>query len=447
MERREKLLAIVAGSLALLLVVYYAMTSISDSITRAKAQVNNNKTAHRRLQIAESELYSMEGFIAERAYIALPANTNLAQVEYGPWLESFAPFGNLTVGPVGRPESNLGGKYHTLRFRLQGDGTLEDVTDFLYDFYSYDLAHRITSLTVNPPRGREQDYTDSLSIVMTVEAISMPNAVMQSLREVTRREDYYTRDQFEQVVQENILDRNLFAYNAEPILNNISPKTVGPNDEEISFSVSARDPEGRQLTYSLDNAPRGMRIDSRTGEITFRPSNRDEEASYEDIVVTVEDIGMKPRLKSTSFDVLVAKAAPAADPEPEIPFDATRYSYVTNIRDSSSGPMVVIDNRPMGEYHTLRPDESVEISGITFTVVSIDFENERITVSVEDTEHILKLGDSLAGLGTPVGAEFRTNSRGGFGTRGGFGNRGGGGNRGFGNRGNSRGSRGRRGGE
>lgn len=70
------------------------------------------------------------------------------------------------------------------------------------------------------------------------------------------------------------LPRVLAAINTPPEIDLISNKVV--NEETLlSFNVTASDPDGQVLTFSLHNAPAAATIDAATGQFTWTPSEAD----------------------------------------------------------------------------------------------------------------------------------------------------------------------------
>ncbi|MDA7980535.1 MAG: hypothetical protein MPJ50_17395 [Pirellulales bacterium] len=425
MQHREKILAMVAGAMGVILLANYLVNGAIDSIDKAKKDVASAEDKLQKAELKAHDLKRRNFEIQDWRATSLPSNLAIARGDYQVWLNQQADFSGLDVSPAGGGPKPMGGRdenkkpgFHLLTYHINGQGTLEQLSGFLYRFHRSNVLHRISQMTITPvKRQGEGQYTEDLQITATVKAVVMRDAVATTKWQPEIKEDArWTQKHFQEVVQYAILDRNLFKHNFEPRVSDIRDRRVGPNEDEITIRVSATDPEGRDLTYSLENQPSGMSINARSGRITFSPRNRDEDATYEDILVYVKDIGMMSRVVSKSFSVDVAKAAPEVEPPPEVPFDATKYSYITYLGNNGSGPRVVIDVRPTGEQPTLHAGETVEISGIVFTVVAIDLENERVTVSSEEKTQILNLGDSLAGFGTPVETSIRRNSgRGGSG--------------------------------
>ena len=73
-------------------------------------------------------------------------------------------------------------------------------------------------------------------------------------------------------------------YNSLPIITSTDPVFDG---KVYKYSIAATDPDGDQITYALREAPQGMIIDSRSGEITWEV--KPEDLGLFDIEVSVKD--------------------------------------------------------------------------------------------------------------------------------------------------------------
>lgn len=445
MERREKILAIAAGTLGALFLGNFVFNHVKDSIQQAKNDVINAEKKFDQRDLEEREQYNKLMDLRDWQDISLPSEVSAAKNEYQTWLQSLPRFSNLIVRPTGDAKRIEQGDYSILTYQLTGQGTLEDVSDFLFNFYNTNLMHRIQSMSLNPATSSASDnYSEQLQITIQVEAISMGDASAVSQLATVPTPDYWTEEEFVQLVRDSILDRNLFNYNAAPEVAEIRTRTVSGDEQDTSFRVSATDPEGRPLRFALKNAPRGMTINSSTGEITFAPRDREEDKTYEGIVVLVDDMGLKQRQVSQTFSVKVEKAV-----EPEVvaedTFDPTAYAYITAFFERDGEQFLIIDDRAGGRSLQLKENETFELGGIDFTLMSINWEQKQVTLAAAGKERVLTRGDSLEGFGE---GEFTGNGRG-FGNRGGFGggNRGGNFGRGNGRGGGSNRGRGGRGGE
>ena len=84
----------------------------------------------------------------------------------------------------------------------------------------------------------------------------------------------------------------------------------GRGGERLEFQVTARDPDGDQLTYSLGRAPEGMEIDRSTGVGGWTPPVGD--AGRHFFVVRVADSGRPTRFTEATGRVRVAPGKSSA---------------------------------------------------------------------------------------------------------------------------------------
>jgi uncharacterized membrane-anchored protein len=94
------------------------------------------------------------------------------------------------------------------------------------------------------------------------------------------------------------------AGNSSPNLTGIGGQSVDEGSL-LTVNVTATDPEGQSLAYSLDpGAPAGMRIDSGSGLLTWTPSE-DQGPGTSSVTVRVTDNGTPPLSATQSFEVRV----------------------------------------------------------------------------------------------------------------------------------------------
>ena len=103
---------------------------------------------------------------------SLPSNLEVARTLYRSWLMDRLSEAHLSNPHVdsGNPISR-GGLYHTLPFTVRGQGTVTELTKFLFQFTHSGQLHAIQSMTLNPigASGR-------LDIAATIEALAIPGA-------------------------------------------------------------------------------------------------------------------------------------------------------------------------------------------------------------------------------------------------------------------------------
>ncbi|MEC9002724.1 MAG: hypothetical protein VX644_05070 [Planctomycetota bacterium] len=116
---------------------------------------------------------------------SLPYRQELAQSRYQDWLLSLVKTVKLTQPgidaappvPVSR-KSRTSGQNRTIYtrypFALRGRGTLQQVTNFLYQFYQAGHLHKIRSMTLTPRAGGSQ-----LDVIMSIEALGLAGCERQ----------------------------------------------------------------------------------------------------------------------------------------------------------------------------------------------------------------------------------------------------------------------------
>ncbi|MFH1371109.1 MAG: putative Ig domain-containing protein, partial [Planctomycetota bacterium] len=118
--------------------------------------------------------------------------------------------------------------------------------------------------------------------------------------------------------------------NNPPVLADIGNKSVSEN-QLLSFTVSATDPDGNALTYSAQNLPAGAAFASRTftwtpsynqaetHQVTFTVSNG-QASDSETITITISNVNRPPVLasigsKTTNVNALLSFTVSATDPD------------------------------------------------------------------------------------------------------------------------------------
>jgi hypothetical protein len=192
---------------------------------------------------------------------------------------------------------------------------------------------------------------------------------------------------------------------------NDSPNLAPIDDREIDegellrFTVSATDPNGDTLTFTLDDgAPEGAAIDPVTGELTWTPSEAQGPGEYQ-ITVLVTDNGSPPLVDSESFTVTVREVNQAPDLAPiedrsiergeTVSFTATATdpdlpaNTLTYTLDDSAPQGATID--PVTGEFTWTPTASQAAGAYTITVLVIDdgspslADSETFTVNLVET--------------------------------------------------------------
>ncbi len=218
-----------------------------------------------------------------------------------------------------------------------------------------------------------------------------------------------------------------------PVLASIGSKN-GNEGELLSFTISATDPNGDDITYSANNLPGGASIDSTTGAFRWTP-DYDAEGTYnvdfiassygltdsESITITIDNVDRPPVLdsignKAVSENEFLSFNISANDPDGDtaitysarnLPEGATfnpgtaTFSWTPGYNDSDNYDVEFIANSngltdsetitiTVGDYN--RPPELSSIGSksvkegdkLTITLSATDYDSDDLTYSVQN---------------------------------------------------------------
>ncbi len=173
LQKREKVLAITTVGLLAVFLVWMLFSSDSGTTLAGLRESRDNLTA----EVERKEKLVGPGkkaiaLLAELQRRSLPSNHDVARSLYKNWLDELADrakLRNVTVG-TNDPTPNRG-IFHSFVLSIHCQGTLDEVTRFLFDFHSAGHLQKIRRLSVDPMKD-----SDDLSLVFSIEALSLPSA-------------------------------------------------------------------------------------------------------------------------------------------------------------------------------------------------------------------------------------------------------------------------------
>jgi hypothetical protein len=179
MNRREKILASVTGSLLAVGTIWFLVFSDDarpTEILEADRNTKNEEIEKKKKILTDAK--RDEKRYAEWRRRALPTDVVLARSLYQNWLRRLAEqskIKQLDLKPkefqAKREPGTKKDLYTQISFTLHGRASLADLTTFLHAFYKAGHLHQIRLLEIKPvEEGRELDVS------MTIEALSLPNA-------------------------------------------------------------------------------------------------------------------------------------------------------------------------------------------------------------------------------------------------------------------------------
>ena len=170
LNKREKILAAVAGVVVLLLAGYLLLGVGGPSLGRLRADRDRlaDETQKKRARIAAARRATAD--LAEWNRRSLPADPANARSLYQNWLRELADQAGLHQLSIesseGQSQRNV---YKFFSFTVRGRAGLGSLTQFLYEFYSVGHLHQIRRLDIKSIEG-----ASDLDVTMTVEALSRP---------------------------------------------------------------------------------------------------------------------------------------------------------------------------------------------------------------------------------------------------------------------------------
>jgi len=172
LQKREKLLVIATGSLLVVFLLATLLSGGGDSASTLRARhqslLGEFKEKEDAIRFGQPIVDQMEVWQKR----SLPSNRKSARTAYQNWLRGLvdkASFRDVKVDSSGG--QSHGGIYTMLTFTVHGDATMEQLTRFLFDFYSVDHLHKIRHLSIKPIKESQH-----LTLAITVEALSLPEA-------------------------------------------------------------------------------------------------------------------------------------------------------------------------------------------------------------------------------------------------------------------------------
>jgi hypothetical protein len=231
LQKREKILAVIAGACLAVGVFYYLLSSSGPSMTELV-----NKRASLQKEIAKKNLTLEKAKQAQRQLdawqkCALPSDSKLAQTLYQTWLTNLIDStlgGKASVTP-GTTIGSRGLSYDCFTYKVQGVTNLEQLIRFLYDFYHSGHLHKISSLVIKP-----QENSSLFELIMDIQALSLPRADRRD--KLTSEPGNRLKLKSLAEYQKPLLERKLFTAYVPP---RPAPPPERPKEPAPEFDLSA----------------------------------------------------------------------------------------------------------------------------------------------------------------------------------------------------------------
>lgn len=397
MSQRERNLAIVVGALAVIVVGYLAFTWWDGKVVAQRTAIdalqNTVDEQDEEIQRGTRAFRQLEAYRAR----SLPGDIDVARSLYRNWLLDLAVKQVKLSQPLVTPGSitpvsykDEGVTYRKLSFSVRGQGTLEQLTDMMFAFYSVDTAHQIRTLDVKPvAESRLLDITLGIDALVVEGAAESETLAPQQIAamDAERKQEY----------RQAILGRNVFApANRPPEVSKLSPQRITTKDS-LSLDLKAIDADPLdKVSFELgEGAPEGASID-RAGKLRFRSS---EKGSYQ-IPVIARDDGVPSASSQVTVSVSVVDPPPMVarpdvkPPSPKAHFEDGQFAFVTAITEVNGRRQLWLNDRTTGETSRLYEGDAVKVKRLQGIVSRIGLKEVEVT-SVDERRRY-ELGENLA---------------------------------------------------
>jgi hypothetical protein len=387
MTPRERLLAIITGSLVGIVFLFWSVNTIWGWYATKQSRIEN---LARDLKKKKEELLKVQ-LAAQRItnyeQQSLPPEVDVAQSLYGSWLVKTTQSTQLADVAITthKPRANQR-LFSTLAYTLNARGKLEQVIAWLHAFEAEQKLHRIESFTLKPVKNSKE-----LQLVANVSALVVTSAKKTEEWISQPRPNWPELTQF----QNTIMPRHFFlTANKAPQLE-ASTSQSATQGKSWEYKLKVNDPNALdKLRFELLNAPdKNIRLDADSGRITWTPDKLGEYA----IEVQTHDDGWPAQSAKQLIKLTVSEPPPPPPPpkaEPKkLEFDAAKYTVLTGILESNGVPEVWLHIRPTNEIKKLKVGDKFEIGSIQGEVVAIS--EVALTFKVNDEERLLARGSML----------------------------------------------------
>jgi len=393
MTQRERVLAILVGFCLLVVGGYYFSNQYFDALSARDRQIEKLSDSLEDEEFVEAKAdMAMDRLITYRQH-ALPESRRASQSFYQERLRETLEsngFDDILVKPL---NGRQGGNHYQHMFSISGKATMEQLVQFTYEFYSFNILHKFTKLTLVPVKESEQ-----LDVSMTVSVLSL-----NGTDDVPQPEDV----RLPQLAHGNLKDytdvivqRNLFAPANKPPLFTSKTEVEAELERPLRFRLSASDPDQKDsVTFFLGkDPPPGVEL-SESGSLQWTP---DALGEYK-INVEARDNRFPP--KSVTQELLVKvvepKPEPMPQPEPRRPeFDEAKFTFLTGTVAVGGQPKAWLNNRPKNQQLRLGPGDTFSVGTLKGKVV--DVKDREVILEIEGDRRVLSIGQPLAEA-TPMG--------------------------------------------
>lgn len=383
MNQREKLLALIAGSLIGVFALAYiglrvtrAMSSYDARLTAARANLDNTE-----LEIAAGLMASEE--LQEIASKALPWQREVARTAYQEWLVNLVTDAGLASPSVdARSVTQNKDVFEIHSFEVSGTGDLRQISSLLARLHAAPVAHRVQRLSFRPVRDKKD-----ITLGLTLEVLSMPTAP-------TRTSLPKPEVPKQSAAQQVVLQRNLFApENQQPELN-VQPSYVAYVGQPFNLQPAGSDPDKLDKVQFEADVSALPNARARQGTVEWTPR---EEGEYSVTIAALDD-GIPSRRVERQVKIRVQQPPAPAPSEPKkVDLTAAKFAVVTGVTSIRGEPEAWLSLRTEGRTLKLGVGDTFKLGDVEASITAIDPQAVEIAAAGQRVK--VRLGQSLAESG------------------------------------------------
>lgn len=409
LSKREKTMAMIVGCLLPLVIVFFAYTSITESLRQKNSQIVGltERVGELQLQKVKGELAAKR--LAMYRELSLPANTEKSVTQYQLWLQELVEktgIEGFTVNVKNRnaPETIIGYQNRPASriYKVEiskGIGTVRQFVELLYQLQQAKLLQRINEFVVRPiiaGSGASAKPTGKIMIDrITIEVVVVSNAdEARGFEQEVHAESKRTLDEY----LKTIASRDVFGLpNEEPSLG-VDTSQEFELGRNVRIDLEGRDEnEGQKLTYQISDLKWDLddqtavfdesQVNLEDGEVEF---GRLPKGEYS-FLARVTDDGWpnKSDEKRVRIEVFEEEVAP---PDPVRPEANDSYISGKTTKDGSISQIWIRIN-PQDKLLMLTEGESFELDEKKWTISKI--EEDSVLIDRDGTELRFRIGRSL----------------------------------------------------
>ena len=392
MNSREKLLAGMVGGLVLMIAAYFVWSAASEATSTRNARVaslNQEIARQDRTLTLASRATKQLALLKQRS---LPSNREVANAVYSEFLLDLVDrvgFRDPSVRSVERRFRKA--SFDRLRFDIDAEATLDQLTEFLAEFYTVGDLHRIDTMSIKPLRDSRH-----LDVALSVEAISLPTAERETVGDVPSTD---VTSETIGAARHAILNRALFfPLNIAPQLEEIpDQQLVRGRRWRLEAKASDADPWDKVTFEVTTETPEGLEFepDGKTAKLAWTPR----EVGEHTIALAIRDSGSPIREAVREFKLTVVDPpedsdTPNFDRSRVIGFDHASQTYLVATVASGERRQAWFDVRTQGKVLKVDVGSRVRIGSVEGQLSEIGRRHVQIKTGTGSLR--IAIGENLA---------------------------------------------------